>query len=287
MRMLPLAVLTFALPAFFVMEGVRADTCYTSDKSIATPDVATHADGNGIAKDSENECVCLCRELGAQYFIYHTDESNNEDRRGLCYCKLGDTYEYRDLPGAISGLVDECSGEVCDCYNYDYTINTADVPTHADGNGIALENEDECVCLCSELEAQYFIYHTNESVNTARQGLCYCKVGNTGQLQNGVGAISGLVAQCSGDCYTEGGSTSGDGGDADATTGSGDDTTPSSGSGDDTTWDDSNSGSGDDSTWDDSNSGSGDDSTWDGSGSGNAGGSGSCDGSGSGDAGDP
>ena len=89
-----------------------------------------------------------CRELGAQYFIYHTDESNNEDRRGLCYCKLGDTYEYRDLPGAISGLVDECSGEVCDCYNYDYTINTADVPTHADGNGIALENEDECVCLC-------------------------------------------------------------------------------------------------------------------------------------------
>ena len=56
----------------------------------------------------------------------------------------------------------------------------------------------------SELEAQYFIYHTNESVNTARQGLCYCKVGNTGQLQNGVGAISGLVAQCSGDCYTEG-----------------------------------------------------------------------------------
>ena len=165
-----------------------------------------------------------CRELGAQYFIYHTEESTNTARQGLCYCKLGDTFEYRDGVGAITGLVDDCSGEVCDCYTFDKTINTAGVATHADGNGIKLENEDECVCLCryshssyekimhyndyynnySNLDAQYFIYHTDTSVNTARQGLCYCKLGNTGQLQDGVGAISGLVAQCSGDCYTEG-----------------------------------------------------------------------------------
>ena len=46
---------------------------------------------------------------------------------------------------------------------------------------------------CRELEAQYFIYHTNESVNTARQGLCYCKLGDTGQLQNGDGAISASI----------------------------------------------------------------------------------------------